>query len=88
MTTCGEVVIAEDIASHTSHEAEQTQNARYLAGLLARLSDEEADIVTLRAIEEMSYLDIAHIVGKTEDAVRKTYSRSLEKLRVLVTDTL
>ncbi len=82
-----DLAIADDVTSDTTYEAERLQNERYIAKLLGHLTDEEADIVTLRALEDMPYIEIAHIVGKTEDAVRKAYSRSLEKLRTLVTQS-
>lgn len=76
--------IAADIASATDAAASQRLNEAYIAKLLAKLPEESADVVTLRAINEMSYEDIATIVGKSSEATRQIYSRALKELREVV----
>ncbi len=75
---------AEDMSSATDQEARRHLDEAYLARLLARLSDEQADVVTLRAINEMSYESIAEIVGKSPESVRQIHSRALRSLREMV----
>ncbi len=75
---------ASDLTSQTDGLAEQRSDAAYVASLLKKLPEEVADVVTLRAIEEMSYESIAEIIGKTPEATRQIYSRALTTLKELV----
>lgn len=77
-------VVAEDVASNPTALAEGKISIGYVSHLLKKLSEEEADVVTLRAIDEMPYPAIAKIIEKTEVATRQTYSRALAKLRTIV----
>jgi RNA polymerase sigma-70 factor (ECF subfamily) len=68
---------ADQVAIDRIHEAE-------VARLLHQLSEESADVITLRAIDEMPYEAIAEIIGKSPEAIRQIYSRALKELRQLV----
>ena len=57
---------------------EQLRAAREL---LALLSEEQRDVLSLRLIGELPYPDIARIVGKSEAAVKKVAYRALTKIR-------
>lgn len=81
-----EAIVADDRVSNTEHAAEARIDALYIKKLLTKLDTEEADVVTLRAIDEMSYTTIAGIIDKNESATRKVYSRALAKLRALVAE--
>lgn len=48
--------------------------------------EEYKDVLSLRLIEHLSHHEIAAIMGKSESAVRKMYSRALEKLRGTLTE--
>ena len=71
----------------TSHDSAARLDARFVAKLLERLPELEADVVTLRAINEMPYTEISKIIKKRESAVRQIYSRALKKLRVFAQET-
>jgi RNA polymerase sigma-70 factor, ECF subfamily len=75
---------ATDMTSDTAREAEEHLMRKYVTTLLIQLDSDEADVVSLRAIDDMPYEEIAYIIDKTEVATRKMYSRALEKLKVLV----
>lgn len=45
------------------------------------LEDEEKDLVTFRLLENMSHVEIAEVLEKSDVSVRKAFSRALEKLR-------
>lgn len=47
--------------------------------------DEQKDILTWRLLDHLSHQEIAEILGKSDAAVRKIYSRALEKLREILT---
>ena len=48
---------------------------------LETLSSKQREIITLRVWEELSYREIAEIVGGTEDGVKMAFSRSIRELR-------
>jgi len=48
---------------------------------LQTLSSKQREIVTLRVWEDLSYREIAEIVGGTEDGVKMSFSRSIRELR-------
>jgi RNA polymerase sigma-70 factor, ECF subfamily len=73
-----------DLAAFPETTALAREQEVYLAGLLAQLSSESADVVTLRAIDEMPYEIIAEIIGKTPEATRQIYSRALQSLKSFV----
>ncbi len=60
------------------------EEAKKVKGYLASLSPIERDIVIMRIWQELSYKEIAEIVGKTEASCKMIYSRSLKKLRTLL----
>jgi RNA polymerase sigma-70 factor (ECF subfamily) len=49
--------------------------------LLAGLTSEQQEILCLRFVAELSYVDIAQVLGKREDAVKKAAYRALESIR-------
>lgn len=48
---------------------------------LKTLNAKQREIITLRVWEELSYREIAEIVGGTEDSVKMAFSRSIRELR-------
>lgn len=48
---------------------------------LAKLSPENRDIVILRVWQEMSYAEIAEVVGKSEDSCKMMFSRTIAKFK-------
>lgn len=46
-----------------------------------RLKEPERLVVYLRIVEERSFVDMAHLLGRTEGAVKMTFYRALERLR-------
>lgn len=59
-------------------EREQQQRAR---GLLAELSPQQQEVLSLRFAADLTYPEIALVVGKREEAVKKIAQRALEVLR-------
>jgi RNA polymerase sigma-70 factor (ECF subfamily) len=57
---------------------EQTQRARRM---LAGLSPQQQEVLSLRFAAELSYPEIAVVIGKREDAVKKIAQRALEAIR-------
>lgn len=61
--------------------AEAAEERDLVMGLLARLPEPARDALALRYAAGLSAREIAHVIGKSEDATRKLVSRSLESLR-------
>ncbi len=60
-------------------EIEQVKQA------LSALTDEQQEVLVLKFIEDVSNREIAHILGKREDAVRALQSRAIKELkRILI----
>jgi RNA polymerase sigma-70 factor (ECF subfamily) len=64
----------------------QFESERLLEALNA-LSDEQRKIVEARALEERSFASLSDETGKSESALRKVYSRALQKLRNLLSNS-
>ena len=51
-----------------------------LERLLKNLKEEEQELIRLRFTAELSFVEIAQLIGRKEDAVRKSINRILERL--------
>jgi RNA polymerase sigma factor (sigma-70 family) len=56
------------------------QTYERLASLLHTLADEERELIRLRYVVQLSFVEIAGLMGRKEDAVRKSLRRLLERL--------
>lgn len=52
-----------------------------VSGYLKTLSPKQREIITLRVWEELSYREIAVIVGGSEESVKMSFSRAIKDLR-------
>jgi RNA polymerase sigma-70 factor, ECF subfamily len=53
-----------------------------LKSLLHVLDEEERELIRLRYTAELSFVEIAHLLGRREDAVRKAIRRILDRLSI------
>jgi len=58
--------------------AEELSKVRFL---VKKLNEEEQDLIRLRYVAELSFAEIADLLGKREDAVKKSVYRLLERLK-------
>ncbi len=56
------------------------QTYERLSALLKMLKEDERELIRLRYIAELSFVEIAAMLGCKEDAVRKSLNRTLERL--------
>jgi RNA polymerase sigma-70 factor, ECF subfamily len=77
-----------DVDPGPEQHAVSTDLARRLAGLLARLPDNQREIVLLRVAVGLSAEEVGSVVGMTAAAVRVVQSRALARLRTLAGDAL
>lgn len=82
-----QVELTEDFSDSTllpEEQVEQLQESEALQQALAQLTDEQQAILFLRFRERKSHEEVAHILGKTVDAVRSTQHRTLSRLATLL----
>jgi RNA polymerase sigma-70 factor (ECF subfamily) len=60
------------------------QEYERLSVLLQTLADEECELIRLRYVAQLSFVEIAGLMGRKEDAVRKSLTRLLERLSNLM----
>ncbi len=65
-------------------DVENTREFEKVKVHLKKLSSLEREIIILRVWQDLSYREIAEIVGKTEANSKMIYSRSIKKLRDMV----
>jgi RNA polymerase sigma-70 factor (ECF subfamily) len=58
----------------------RSEQSAVLASLIRALPEEERELLRLRFLAEMSYPEIAHLLHRNEDAVKKTIYRLLARL--------
>ena len=58
----------------------QGQTYEELSALLQSLTEEEREVIRLRYVAQLSFVEIANMLGRKEDAVRKSLKRLLERL--------
>jgi RNA polymerase sigma-70 factor (ECF subfamily) len=63
------------------HLAEQSEETRHLLDAIRRLPSERQQLLILKFSQDMSNLDIAKVMGRTEGAIKSMYHRTLIALR-------
>ncbi len=66
------------------HAAERSFAAERLRSAINRLTEEQAQVVTLRFLEDLSIAEVAAAMGKTEGAVKALQYRAVMSLRRLM----
>jgi RNA polymerase sigma-70 factor (ECF subfamily) len=56
------------------------QDYERLASLMQTLAEEERELIRLRYVAQLSFVEMAGLLGRKEDAVRKSLTRLLERL--------
>lgn len=77
LEAAGELLERED-ALGALIRAEELSRVRFL---ISHLNEEEQDLIRLRYVAELSFSEIAALLGKREDAVKKTLYRLLARLK-------
>lgn len=67
----------EDALGALIHDEELVR----LRSVIANLNPEEQDLIRLRYVADLSFVEIADLLGKREDAVKKTMYRLLARLK-------
>jgi RNA polymerase sigma-70 factor (ECF subfamily) len=59
----------------------QDEETSRLQALICDLSDEEQDLLRLRYVADLSFAEMASVLGKREDAVKKSVYRLLARMK-------
>jgi RNA polymerase sigma-70 factor (ECF subfamily) len=59
----------------------QTERVAKLAGLISELNEDERELIRLRFIAEMRFAEIAALIDRKEDTVKKSLYRLLARLK-------
>jgi RNA polymerase sigma-70 factor (ECF subfamily) len=62
-------------------DAIQAERVEALSGLIRALPEEEQELIRLRYVAELKFYEIAVIVGRNEEAVKKSVYRLLARLK-------
>lgn len=73
----------EDATPTPEQYIQQQESYEGLYRALEQLAPLQRELIRLRYTNNMSYFEIAGILGKSEGAIRKLYSRTLQQLRVI-----
>ena len=77
LEAAGEILERED-ALGTLIRAEELSRIR---AIIKNLNEEEQDLIRLRYVADLSFAEIADLLGKREDAVKKSVYRLLARLK-------
>jgi RNA polymerase sigma-70 factor (ECF subfamily) len=73
-----------DPASSPSDRVVNQETLRALEDALAKLSALQRELIRLRQKEGKSFVEIAKLLGASEDAVQKRWARAVEELRQML----
>lgn len=76
-----------DDTQNLQEKAEKELNSEILQKAIARLSEEQQKVITLKFISGLSNKEIAEIISKTEEAVRQIQCRGIKALREYLKDS-
>lgn len=65
-------------------EAEITYNQQILAKALQELHQDQRDVIILKYVNDLSYLEVSIILDKPEWTIRQLHSRAIQKLKVII----
>lgn len=73
----------EDGTPTPEQYVERQESYERLYQALEQLVPLQRELIRLRYTKSLSFFEIAGILGKSEDAIRKLYSRTIQQLRVI-----
>jgi RNA polymerase sigma-70 factor (ECF subfamily) len=74
--------VSDRVFDETLENIVQAQTIDTLRVIIKMLREDERELLRLRFVVDLSYIEIADLVGRKEDAVRKSVNRILERLHV------
>jgi len=77
-----EADVNSEVPDETLEKVIQDQAVETLRLHIQLLDEDERELLRLRFVVDLSYVEIADLLGRKEDAVRKSVNRILERLHV------
>jgi RNA polymerase sigma-70 factor (ECF subfamily) len=74
--------VSETVFDETLEKVIHGQTVDTLRMFIQLLKEDERELLRLRFVVDLSYVEIAELLGRKEDAVRKSVNRILERLQV------
>jgi len=71
----------KDDQANVLEQATQTDDLKRLNKLIHSLPDSEQELIRLRYVAQLTYKDLATVMGSTRDAIRKQVDRLLARLQ-------
>ena len=71
----------QDTQPNILEQATHSDDLQRLSQLIRSLPDSEQELINLRFVAQLTYKDIAALMGGTQDAIRKQVSRLLARLQ-------
>lgn len=78
--------LLQDMRAQPDEAAQSAQEVNRIMRSIRALPPMYAEVVSLRLIQELQTAEVAKIIGKSEVATRKLYSRGLQKLQLLLSE--
>lgn len=70
------------VFDETLEKVIQGQTVETLRLMIQQLDEDERELLRLRFVVDLSYVEIAELLGRKEDAVRKSVNRIIERLYI------
>jgi RNA polymerase sigma-70 factor (ECF subfamily) len=77
-----EADLSGNVFDETLEKVIQGQTVETLRLMIQLLDEDECELLRLRFVVDLSYVEIAELLGRKEDAVRKSVNRIIERLYV------
>lgn len=81
MVPLDDLVLTARGRSQPDHKAEQREEEDILREVVASLHEDRQELLALKFLDGLSNAEIAHIMGRTEGAIKSLYHRTLVSLR-------
>lgn len=76
-----ELILASRGRSNPDQVSEAEEEAELLRQMISRLNEDRQELLALKFLDGLSNAEIAHIMGRSEGAIKSLYHRTLVELR-------
>jgi RNA polymerase sigma-70 factor (ECF subfamily) len=83
-TSIDDVVITSTPETDPEHIVEKEFNQSYMRQAIKQLQSDQQQVILMRFIEDLTYPEIAAVMGKSEGAIRVIQHRGLVKLKTIL----
>jgi RNA polymerase sigma-70 factor (ECF subfamily) len=80
--------LGDSVASSPSQSAQRRELGVLVADALSELSGAQREAIVLRTLQDLSWAEVGRRMGRSEEAVRKLWTRALVNLKPLIESRL